>query len=264
MSSFSVSVIAGGLYHCDPRWTRAERYRAAFHRIYVPMSGRARYAIGDTWTDVRPGRLYVIPAHAENRQECNGRMDVHWLHFTADAVPMAQRLARVRSLESWPEAEWRWWRPTYRRIAEHISGGGTPLAAAVHSFALAVAAAVIARVPADESLTADERSRFAPALTLAERRFPQAVPIPELARAVGMSAVHFRRSFTRAFGIPPHAFLAQRRMDRAAGMLVDSEIAISAISQACGYDDPFYFSRAFKRHHHVSPAGFRSARSRLP
>ncbi|MBA3710631.1 MAG: AraC family ligand binding domain-containing protein, partial [Planctomycetes bacterium] len=104
MSSFSVSVIAGGLFHCDPRWSRPKAYRSDHCRIYVPISGSASYALGGRWTELRPGNVYVIPAHRENRQRCDRAMRVHWLHFTADALPMAQRLARSQEVVVWPEA----------------------------------------------------------------------------------------------------------------------------------------------------------------
>ncbi|HYE06161.1 MAG TPA: AraC family transcriptional regulator [Planctomycetota bacterium] len=264
MATSSVSVIAGGLYHCDPRWSKPRAYRRDFNRIYVPISGGARYCLGGAWTDLRPGSVYLIPAHAANAHVCERAMRVHWLHFTADGLPLTQRLAQVREVLAWPEGDWRWWRPMYRRLAEHVAGGGAALSAAVHAFALAVAGAALDRVARDEVAIAAQRERFAPAIALIERRFPAGVPIPLLARASGIGAVQFRRAFTAAFGVPPHAFIARRRMDQAAALLAADDRAIAQVARACGYEDPFYFSRAFRRHHRASPTEFRRARHRLP
>ncbi len=264
MTTSSVSVIAGGLYHCDQRWSKPRDYRRDFNRIYVPISGGARYALAGAWTDLRPGRIYLIPAHAANAHVCERVMRVHWLHFTADHAQLAQRLAQIGGIVSWPEADWRWWRPTYRRLAEHIDGGGAALSAAVHAFALAVAGAALERTARDENAIGAQRARFAPAMALIERRFPAGVPIPLLAHASGMSAVHFRRAFAAAYGVPPLAFIARRRLDQAAALLAGDDRPVAEVAAACGYDDPFYFSRAFRRHHRASPTAFRQARRRVP
>jgi AraC-like DNA-binding protein len=265
MTVISFSVPTGGLHRCDPGWNLPLPHPSGFHRVYVPISGAARYALGDEWTELRPGRLYFIPAHHANRQECRAEMRVHWLHLTIAAPQLAQRLARLGSIVWWPEREWSWWRPTYRRIVEHIAGGGGPaLGAAVHAFALAVAAAAAERAPAEEQGLTRARERFAPALELIERRFPRPPAVSALAAACSMSAVHFRRSFRSAFGVAPHAFVARRRLERAAVLLIDAGRSVAEVASDCGYDDPFYFSRAFRRHHHASPAAFRRARQRAP
>ncbi|MBA2481747.1 MAG: helix-turn-helix transcriptional regulator [Planctomycetes bacterium] len=68
-----------------------------------------------------------------------------------------------------------------------------------------------------------------------------------LARRVGMGATAFRRAFIAAVGSPPHAHLEALRMDRAARLLVDTDGSVASIAAAVGYDDPYHFSRVFRR-----------------
>ncbi|MBA2480604.1 MAG: helix-turn-helix transcriptional regulator [Planctomycetes bacterium] len=264
MVIYGVSVIAGGLHRCDPAWSRPQRFRREYSRIYVPVSGNARFCVDDQWTDLVPGLIYFIPGQPDNRQVCERRMSVHWLHLTPQSLPMAQAIAGIRRVVSWPESRWRWWRPIYRRIAEHTAGGGTALASSVHAFALAVTSAAIAATAIADGSLVDARERLAPAIDLLERRFPDPVPVPALARASEMSLAHFRRRFTAAYGSSPRAFIARRRLEAAASLLASEERSIAEVAAACGYDDPFHFSRAFHRFHRLSPSAFRLARQRGP
>jgi AraC-like DNA-binding protein len=56
-------------------------------------------------------------------------------------------------------------------------------------------------------------------------------------------------------------WLSDMRMSRARALLETTPMAIAQIGPACGYEDPAYFSRAFRRVHGVSPALWRIAHS---
>jgi AraC family transcriptional activator of pobA len=52
--------------------------------------------------------------------------------------------------------------------------------------------------------------------------------------------------------------ILDRVMLEAARLLRFTDLAISQIAHRCGYNDPLYFSRAFKRHQGQSPANYRA------
>ncbi len=264
MAAYPVTVVAGGLHHCDRAWTTGRGQATDVHRIYLPLSGSARVALGSTWTELAPGLLYFIPAHASFGHACERRMDVHWMHLRMDDPELARCAARVGAVRSWPSAQWRWAEPALARVGEHFAGGDAALAASVHAVAIAVTAAAIDTVGADALGAAEGRARFRPSLALIERRYPASVPAAELAGMMGMSEVHFRRAFRRARGAPPHAYLARLRFESAVAQLVGTREPIARIAEACGFPDAFYFSRAFKRQFRMSPQRFRRARQRAP
>ena len=53
--------------------------------------------------------------------------------------------------------------------------------------------------------------------------------------------------------------ILDRVMLEATRLLRFTDLAISQIAYRCGYDDPLYFSRAFKRHEGRSPANYRAS-----
>jgi AraC-like DNA-binding protein len=87
--------------------------------------------------------------------------------------------------------------------------------------------------------------------------------VGDLARLVGMGETSFRIAFTRAIGIPPRRYLEERRVEHAARSLVESGRSIAQISAAVGYDDPYHFSRVFRRVKGLSPRQYRSRAHRF-
>jgi AraC-like DNA-binding protein len=81
--------------------------------------------------------------------------------------------------------------------------------------------------------------------------------IDELAGGVSMSRSAFADRFTAIVGQPPMQYLAQWRMQLAAGRLAIGNAKVAAIAEEVGYESEAAFSRAFKRLMGVSPAAWR-------
>ena len=55
--------------------------------------------------------------------------------------------------------------------------------------------------------------------------------------------------------------LNQYRSDRAAQMLVMTELTLVEITLECGFQDQSYFGKVFRRHYGLSPAKYRSEKT---
>ena len=86
--------------------------------------------------------------------------------------------------------------------------------------------------------------------------------VDALADGVAMSRSAFAERFTALVGQPPMHYLAQWRMQLAAGRLAAGNAKVAAIAEEVGYDSEVAFSRAFKRLMGVAPAAWRRARER--
>ncbi|WP_246731501.1 AraC family transcriptional regulator [Methylocapsa sp. S129] len=82
--------------------------------------------------------------------------------------------------------------------------------------------------------------------------------VQDLADVAGFSRAHFSRLFTQIEGISPSEFVLRERMQRAARLLVTGQLSVKAISSACGFDDPNYFAKVFRRTFAISPSDFRT------
>jgi len=81
--------------------------------------------------------------------------------------------------------------------------------------------------------------------------------VERLARAVGLSRPVFARQFVRMLQLSPMRYLAERRMQAAAELLLDTDASLAEVAARVGYQSEFAFGRAFKRHHGVAPGTYR-------
>ena len=80
--------------------------------------------------------------------------------------------------------------------------------------------------------------------------------LEELAAAVNLSPFHFARVFRRATGLPPHAWLQQRRLEQARALLRDG-CAPLRVALQLGFADQSHMTRHFKRTYGLSPGRWR-------
>ena len=76
-------------------------------------------------------------------------------------------------------------------------------------------------------------------------------------RACGVGQAHLCRLFQRHAHASPYHVLLQLKMARAAALLLDPRRLVKEVGATVGYQDPYHFSKSFKRVYGVSPAGFR-------
>jgi len=93
----------------------------------------------------------------------------------------------------------------------------------------------------------------------------EAWSVKRLGEVSGVSEAHFARSFKRAFGLPPHRYLLTRRIEQATALLRDTELSITEIAFATGWESLGTFGRTFRDITGLSPGAMRiEARSSVP
>jgi AraC-like DNA-binding protein len=83
--------------------------------------------------------------------------------------------------------------------------------------------------------------------------------IAEIARAVCASPSHLQRCFRAGIGVSLVDYVHQTRLRHAADLLRATDLSVTEVALAVGFNDPNYFSRLFRREYGVAPARFRSA-----
>ncbi|MFH1497707.1 MAG: helix-turn-helix transcriptional regulator [Verrucomicrobiota bacterium] len=140
-----------------------------------------------------------------------------------------------------------------------------------------------------ESIPKPERARYVHALleaflvaTLAELANPRSTPpvhttplvtqaqnfvrthladtdlsIAGLARALGCSPDHLARQFHHETGLNPSVWIARERIALAKDLLAEPGLNIAEIGWACGFNEPSYFIRVFRKHAGNTPRTYR-------
>jgi transcriptional regulator GlxA family with amidase domain len=81
--------------------------------------------------------------------------------------------------------------------------------------------------------------------------------VRDLAREVRLSPTHLQRLFKRQTGVHLSDLLATRRLQRAANLLLTTNLPIKQIAYAVGYEHQSSFVRAFERRFRQAPRFYR-------
>ncbi|MDR1029507.1 MAG: helix-turn-helix domain-containing protein [Treponema sp.] len=103
--------------------------------------------------------------------------------------------------------------------------------------------------------------RHASALRKAERyiweHYTHKISLQEIADVSGLSAPYFSTIFKEEMGENLSSYLNRLRVEKASRMLVETDLSLSEIAGACGFEDQSWFSKIFKTYIGVSPGKYR-------
>jgi AraC-like DNA-binding protein len=83
------------------------------------------------------------------------------------------------------------------------------------------------------------------------------VPLPQVARQLGVSYTRFRRLFSQHVGLSPHQYRLQLKIGRARRLLSDTKLPVKEIAFRAGFESEQYFCRLFKRKTGLTPSQWR-------
>jgi AraC-like DNA-binding protein len=81
--------------------------------------------------------------------------------------------------------------------------------------------------------------------------------IEDLAREVRISPFHFIRQFEAVFGVTPHQYRIQVRLDRAKELLASGQLSVTDICMEVGFSSLGSFSTLFTRRFGETPSAYR-------
>ena len=94
-----------------------------------------------------------------------------------------------------------------------------------------------------------------------EANLGEELSVTMLAEVVGLSPHHFARIFTATFGLPPHRYVLQRRIESAHKMLTMSKKTLAEIAVDLGFCSHAHLTRVFRQFTGVTPSAVRQAKS---
>jgi AraC-like DNA-binding protein len=137
-----------------------------------------------------------------------------------------------------------------------LAGGST-----VGSIADEIARRIFAKLPRRREAPAPAPSlspqRLRRVLAHIEEHLGEHVAVRQLAAVACMSVFHFARMFKGSVGMPPHAYMTQRRIERAKEMLARTELALVEVAARAGFQTQAHFTVVFHRHVGLPPRAFR-------
>lgn len=243
----------------------------SYRRGETPMDRR----FDGRWTRTRcrPGNFSLLARSAESRWSWVEKVEVSHLYLS-DAL--MRRVAREVTGREVAEVQLhdvlRGSDPVVTRIAEEITreASGRYLGGPLYVEALAVQLAVhllreyascVWKVPTDPlgpqraGLTRRQLARLE---EFVDAHLHEAIRLEDMAEALGIGVWTLNRRLRHTLGRSGHAFVVDRRLERAKRLLRDGDTAIKEVAACCGFADQSHLGRTFRARLGVTPARYRS------
>jgi len=145
--------------------------------------------------------------------------------------------------------------------ADHLSPA---LSSRVKSLVHLTLASLETALPRDQARllrrASDAHAELLDVLRYIDRNLERSLDNATLARIAHASESCFIRRFKEAVGQTPGRYIQDRRIDRAANLLISTDETIDEIARRCGFATRYYLSRVFSRRMGRPPARYRKAR----
>ncbi len=149
-----------------------------------------------------------------------------------------------------------------RRLTQtlnHIRGGPPPNEAydPVRPHALALERA-LARAPLPDRDEGRSMRSMERVIAYIDAHIAGDLRVESIARAFFISPSHLAQRFKAETGEPISSYIENHRIEHSKVLLLQNRLSITEIAARAGYQDPAYFSRAFKRCTGLSPRRYQS------
>lgn len=92
-----------------------------------------------------------------------------------------------------------------------------------------------------------------------ETHASEKIKLQDIAASVNLSDIYFHNNFTIATGLTPHQYLTECRIAQAKKLLWSSKMAMSDISDQCGFSSQQHLTKVFKKETGMTPAQYRKS-----
>ena len=226
--------------------------------------GNGWFRIRNKKYNVQPNDFFILPRNTEHSygSDDNNPWSIYWLHFGGVQIQDFNKLPAVTSAFA----------PTQIRGREEIIAAFNKMYHAL-SMGYSINNLLFANlcVPHFLSLFIYNTQHFyeSPALQsnvidlavqYMNQHVDKIISLPELSASYNYSTSRFSSLFKDRTGFAPIDYFLHMKVQKATQLLDFTEKSVKEIAGELGFDDPYYFSRLFKKIMALSPTEFRSHR----
>ena len=257
-------LIYTGLLEDAPNWFNIQHSHDFCEILYV-AGGAGEAILEGKKFRLAPGDLVVVNPGTlhEERSDAKAPLRLIFLAIRDFAVPglpagcLSQEKYRVLSC-----GEYRYKMDIYlRELLQETSSQiefYQEISQGLVSALLVLVMRLIRINPEDEAALSQECQKIKEYL---DQNFTSPITLDSLSETVYISKHYLSHLFKEQTGISPIKYLTSKRMEKACELLSETELPVSEVSKAVGYENPLYFSQVFKRIFGISPVKYRMGRA---
>ena len=257
-------LIYTGLLEDAPNWFNIQHSHDFCEILYV-AGGAGEAILEGKKFRLAPGDLVVVNPGTlhEERSDAKAPLRLIFLAIRDFAVPglpagcLSQEKYRVLSC-----GEYRYKMDIYlRELVQETSSQiefYQEISQGLVSALLVLVMRLIRINPEDEAALSQECQKIKEYL---DQNFTSPITLDSLSETVYIIKHYLSHLFKEQTGVSPIKYLTSKRMEKACELLSETELPVSEVSKAVGYENPLYFSQVFKRIYGISPVKYRMGRA---
>ena len=232
--------------------------------LFYCVQGKGYYTLdGHTFT-LNPNQYVIVPATDKPLVYWSDTEDpwsIYWVHFTSDALQAFNRAYHIVP-EQGPqyiphnEKGIRIWEEMY----EHLSRGYSPENLMNTNLCLYhLIATFVFSQQQNQNSSSPEKAIIRETIDYMKNNLDKTIRIEDFADLNKYSVSHFSKLFRLTTGMSPIEYFIHLKMQKACQLLYTEDSRVKQIAALLGYDDPYYFSRLFKKYMNTSPETYRKS-----
>jgi len=236
----------------DVKWNK-DHFQIQYHRLYYPISGRAKLLLLDKELDLVAGRVYFIPAFSIAESHIDGRMEKYYIHFQAEQplFEMYRYLSDKYSVEASSHTQ---------HLFDLILSSYRDNSYAARMRVQGAMNLIMADFLDGISLERGGIAKFAPVLAYINEHFRENISLATLAELMNISTMYFSGFFKRTFNISPKQYILNKRLTESQRLLLETDLSVKEVAYAVGFENENYFSEYFSAKVGIPALRFRQRR----
>lgn len=233
-----------------------------FSEILFVKEGEGKIEVGDETFPLKRGDVSVIGAGIPHREFFDEAQKKALVFFAVDNVDISggdeNSLLKDRRFTIVPAAD------AYEIIDCALSRllyeneAALPFSKDVSANLVELILTILLRLTAFDSDLLKQRSHaYREAKAYFDKNFDKMDTLEEVCRNLYINRFYLTHIFKSEEGMPPVKYLVLKRMEKAKQLLRTTDEDVNDVAASCGYVDPAYFCRVFKKTQNCTPLQYR-------
>lgn len=253
-----LNIVFGGYEKCAPGFT-IQRSAYPYYVIECPIKGQCSLTIHGVTHQLKRGTLAGFSPGTPHHYICDANDPLEHI-FVAFTGTQAANLMKISSLS------------TQGALALTDTEGAIQLAEAIlknglrkteysNELCCCYLRGLLLEQACGSILSGQERpaseTTYWRCRKFMDENFSEILCISQIARACQLDMRYMSSLFKRYGRTTPHQYLMRLKMNKAVILMLTSSFPIGRIARMVGFEDPYHFSRNFKKIHSVSPKQYK-------
>lgn len=232
--------------------------------LFYCLKGKGYYKLDNVRYELKANQFIILPATTKLVSYWADPTDpwtIYWVHFTSSGIDsFNQALGIGQNLEPVDIPYNNEGLDIWDKMYESISTGYTLQNMLNTNLCLPhlIATFIYPHKHLSEPANSREEANVVQTIQYMKNNLDKRLTVEDMACLTHLSVSHFSKLFRKSTGMPPIDYFIHLKMQKACHLLRTTDLRIKQIAALLGYEDPYYFSRLFKKNNNNSPEEFRS------